>query len=388
MVEWKKLGDVCDFQNGFAFKSTLFKEYGFPIVRITNIMSNSVDLTDCKYFDLGDYSKNNLIPYKVCSGDILLAMSGATTGKIGIYKEKQEAYINQRVGKFIPKTTKICNRFLYHNLISQTNNIYIMAGGGAQPNLSSNKLMEELFLPIPSLEEQKRIVGILDTFTDSIENLKQQIAQRRKQYEHYRDQLLDLEGKEGVEMKTLGEVGSFIRGTGIQKADFVEEGFPCVHYGQIHTKYGLSATETISFVDEKLFKKSKKATKGDVILATTSEDAEGVAKPVAWLSDEDVAISGDAYIYHHNQNGKFMAHLFVSHRFFLFKVKHATGTKVVRISGDSMAKYEFPLPPLSEQQRIVSILDTFEASISNLEAQLAQRQKQYEYYRNQLLTFE
>ena len=243
-------------------------------------------------------------------------------------------------------------------------------------------------IPVPSLKEQNRIVGILDTFTDSIENLKQQIAQRRKQYEHYRDQLLDLEGKEGVEMKTLGDIGCFIRGTGIQKADFVEEGFPCVHYGQIHTKYGLSATKTISFVNEKLFKKSKKATKGDVILATTSEDAEGVAKPVAWLSDEDVAVSGDAYIYHHNQNGKFMAHLFVSHRFFLFKVKHATGTKVVRISGDSMAKYEFPLPPLSEQQRIVSILDTFEASISNLEAQLAQRQKQYEYYRNQLLTFE
>ena len=152
MVEGKKLGDVCDFQNGFAFKSTLFKEYGIPIVRITNIMSNSVDLTDCKYFDLGDYSKNNLIPYKVCLGDILLAMSGATTGKIGIYKEKQEAYINQRVGKFIPKKTKICNRFLYHNLISQTNKMYIMAGGGAQPNLSSNKLMEELFIPVSSLD--------------------------------------------------------------------------------------------------------------------------------------------------------------------------------------------------------------------------------------------
>jgi type I restriction enzyme S subunit len=230
-------------------------------------------------------------------------------------------------------------------------------------------------------------VGILDTFTDSIENLKQQIAQRRKQYEFYRDQLLDLEGKEGVEMKTLGEIGTFIRGTGIQKADFVEDGFPCIHYGQIHTKYGLSATETFSFINEKLYNKSKKATKGDVVLATTSEDAEGVAKPVAWLGDDDVAISGDAYVYHHNQNGKYLAHLFLSHKFMLFKIKNATGTKVVRISGDNMAKYEFGLPSIEEQQRIVSILDTFEASISNLEAQLAQRQKQYEYYRNKLLSF-
>lgn len=247
---------------------------------------------------------------------------------------------------------------------------------------------KRLQIPIPSLEEQNRIVGILDTFTDSIENLKQQIAQRRKQYEHYRDQLLDLEGKPGVEMKTLGEIGTFIRGTGIQKTDFVEQGCPCIHYGQIHTKYGLSADKTFSFINESLYKKSKKAIKGDVVLATTSEDAEGVAKPVAWLGNDEVAVSGDAFIYHHSQNAKFIAHLFSSHRFFLFKKMNASGAKVVRISGDKMANYEFPLPPFPEQQRIVSILDTFEASITNLEAQLAQRQKQYEYYRNQLLTFE
>ena len=83
-----------------------------------------------------------------------------------------------------------------------------------------------------------------------------------------------------------------------------------------------------------------------------------------------------------------MAHLFSSHRFFLFKIKHASGAKVVRISGDNMAKFEFPLPSLQEQHRIVTILDQFEASIANLEAQLKEREKQYEYYRNQLLKFE
>jgi restriction endonuclease S subunit len=71
-----------------------------------------------------------------------------------------------------------------------------------------------------------------------------------------------------------------------------------------------------------------------------------------------------------------------------FKVNYANGAKVVRISGDNMAKYEVALPSIEEQSRIVSILDTFEASIANLEEQLAQRQKQYEYYRNKLLTFE
>ena len=188
-------------------------------------------------------------------------------------------------------------------------------------------------------------------------------------------------------MKTLGEVGQFIRGAGILKSDFVEEGKPCIHYGQIHTRYGLSATEAISNISEDLYNRCKKATKGDVVLATTSEDAEGCAKPVAWLGDEDVAISGDAYIYHHNQNGKFMAHQFATHRFMIFKTQNVTGAKVVRISGDSMSKYVFPLPSLQEQHRIVSVLDTFEASISNLDAQLKQREQQYEYYRNRLLTF-
>ena len=123
-------------------------------------------------------------------------------------------------------------------------------------------------------------------------------------------------------------------------------------------------------------------------MATTSEDAEGCAKPVAWLGEDNVAISGDAYIYHHNQNGKFMAHQFATHRFLQFKIMNSTGAKVVRISGDNMAKYEIALPSLEDQSRIVSILDNFEASIANLEAQLKEREKQYEYYRNKLLTFE
>ncbi len=127
---------------------------------------------------------------------------------------------------------------------------------------------------------------------------------------------------------------------------------------------------------------------GDVVLATTSEDSEGVAKPFVWLGEDEVAVSGDAFIYHHSQIGKFIGHQFLTQRFMQFKVKYATGAKVVRISGENMNKFEVALPSLAEQQRIVNILDTFEASIQNLEAQLKEREKQYEYYRNKLLTFE
>ena len=306
-------------------------------------------------------------------------------GGILFYRNNHKYSVTNVCGwlKVLKEDTINC-RYLYFTLFEQWQNKIFDYNHKAHPSI----VRKEYVIPIPSLSEQERIVGILDTFTTSIENLKEQIAQRRKQFEFYRDQLLDLEGKPGVEMKTLGEIGTFIRGTGIQKSDFVERGYPCIHYGQIHTKYGLSSDKTITFISESLYKKSKKAVKGDVILATTSEDAEGVAKPVAWLGNDEVAVSGDAFIYHHSQNAKFIAHLFSSHRFFLFKKMNASGAKVVRISGDKMANFEFPLPTLSEQQRIVSYLDTFEESISNLEAQLELRQKQYEHYRNKLLTFD
>lgn len=383
MVEWKKLGEVCQVLNGFAFKSSEYVTEGIRIIRISDVQNGYISDKDRVYYPIEKLSEYER--YLLNNGDLVMSLTG-NPGRVAFIR-KESCALNQRVACLRAKT--ISNSYLFYlfNCKEFESTAFANSTGGAQKNLSTTWL-NNFPIPIPSLEEQTRIVGILDTFTSAIDNLKEQIAQRRKQYEYYRDQLLDLEGKTGVEMKTLGEVGEFIRGAGILKSDFVDEGFPCIHYGQIHTRYGISATKAISHIDESLYKKSKKAVKGDVILATTSEDAEGCAKPVAWLGEEEVAVSGDAYIYHHNQNGKFMAYQFMTHNFMLFKIMNATGAKVVRISGDNMAKYEFPLPPLSEQQRIVSILDTFEASIQNLEAQLKQREKQYEYYRNKLLTFE
>jgi len=367
MVEWKKLGEITEIGTGSNNREDACDNGCYPFY----VRSQEVLKIDSYLYD----EEAILIPGEGGIGEIFHYVNG----KYGLH---------QRTYRVHPVTDEVKGRYIYYYLFANFKT-YINTKSYKSTAASIRKpMLLDFPFPIPSLEEQTRIVGILDTFTSAIDNLKEQIAQRRKQYEYYRDQLLDLEGKPGVEMKTLGEVGEFIRGAGILKSDFVDEGFPCIHYGQIHTRYGISATKAISHIDESLYKKSKKAVKGDVILATTSEDAEGCAKPVAWLGEEEVAVSGDAYIYHHNQNGKFMAYQFMTHNFMLFKIMNATGAKVVRISGDNMAKYEFPLPPLSEQQRIVSILDTFEASIQNLETQLKERQKQYEYYRNKLLTFE
>lgn len=388
MVEWKKLGDIMQIVRGASPRPIqnyiTSNEDGVNWIKIGDVSPNDKYITRTNEKITKDGAKKSRYLHP---GDFILSNS-MSFGRP--YILKTEGCIHDGWIAMSDYESNLTSGYLYEVLNSNFVQDYWKQkanNGGAMSNLNSD-IVKATIIPVPSLIEQERIVGILDTFTSSIDNLKQQITQRRKQYEYYRDQLLDLEGKEGVEMKTLGEIGEFIRGNGIQKNDFVEEGFGCIHYGQIHARYGFSAEETISKIEESLYKKCKKAQKGDVVLATTSEDAEGVAKPFVWLGDEKVAVSGDAFIYHHNQNGKFMGYQFLTHKFMQFKMKYATGAKVVRISGDNMAKYEVALPFIDKQNEIVDILDKFEASIQNLEAQLSMREKQYEYYRNKLLTFE
>lgn len=199
-VEFVKLGECCNFVNGFAFKSTKFKEKGDTIIRITNINGTGVDVNDVKYFDKSDY-KANWQTFEIHKGDILIAMSGATTGKVGIYNNKTVAYLNQRVGKIVPDKSKLVNRFLYHILLSKTQFLYMLAGGGAQPNLSSTKLMNVFEIPLPPIEVQTEIVRILDKFT-SLEaeleaGLEAELDCRKRQYEYYRDKLLSFDNVGG-----------------------------------------------------------------------------------------------------------------------------------------------------------------------------------------------
>ena len=197
-----------------------------------------------------------------------------------------------------------------------------------------------------------------------------------------------------VEWLSLGEFGDFIRGNGLQKKDFVESGFPAIHYGQIYTRYGLSADKTFTYVLPELANKLRKAKKNDLLLATTSENDEDVVKPLAWLGD-NVAISGDMMLFRHEQNVKYLAYFFQSEIFQKQKMKYITGAKVRRVSSGDLSKIKIPIPSsnnpeksLTIQSEIVRILDKFTALTAELTAELTMRKKQYNYYRDQLLSFE
>jgi type I restriction enzyme S subunit len=201
------------------------------------------------------------------------------------------------------------------------------------------------------------------------------------------DELLARLAPEGVEHKALGETGTFVRGNGLQKKDLVSSGVPAIHYGQIHTVYGVWTTETVSFVTSEFAGRLRKAAPGDLVIATTSEDDEAVAKATAWLGEVDAVVSGDAYVFHHTLDPKYVAYFFQSERFQRQKQRGLTGAKVRRISGSDLAKIRVPVPPLQVQQEIVRMLDTFTDLEAELEAELEARREQYAHYCDQLLSF-
>ena len=193
---------------------------------------------------------------------------------------------------------------------------------------------------------------------------------------------------DGVEYRALGDVGVFVRGGGLQKADFVETGLPCVHYGQIHTRFGISVSEAVTFVSEAQFARLKHADYGDLLIATTSEDDEAVGKATAWLGDGEVAISGDMFYYRHNLEPKYVSYFFASSSFQDQKRPYLTGAKVRRIADKGLSRIQIPVPPLEVQREIVRILDQFTTLEAELEAELEARRAQYEHYRNHLLSYE
>ena len=388
-VEWKTLGEVCKFKNGFAFKSSLFKEVGDPIVRITNIDGKIVNTDDVKYFHMKDYIED-LTSYTVNKGDIIIAMSGATTGKIGLYNYEYTSYLNQRVGKFIPKQKILNNKYLYHYLQLKINDIFAIAGGGAQPNLSSNKLMEKFKIPIPPLSVQKEIVRILDAFTAHTAELTAELNERKKQYNYYLNKLLTFSDDE-VEWKTLKDISDVQRGASPRPiAKYISDvcsGIPWIKIGDapLNSKY---INRTRQRITPEGATKSRILKKGDLILSNSMS----YGRP--YILELDGAIhDGWASI------NKISNKVLVDFLYYYLNSDDVRNYWENRINSGSVSNLNsviinslpIPIPSLSVQKEIVRILDSFSTlttSISEgLPREIELRNKQYEYYRDQLLNF-
>ena len=152
-----KLSDLCKIENGFAFSSNDYKTEGTPLVRISNIVNNSIDLTECVYIQ--NKTDDRFI---VARGDLLIAMSGATTGKMGVYSYEGTSYLNQRVGNIkILDNSLLLTGYRDVYMQSKVDDILKLAYGGAQPNISASVIGNFDFL-LPPVDEQKRIIEAIN----------------------------------------------------------------------------------------------------------------------------------------------------------------------------------------------------------------------------------
>ena len=394
MVEWKPLQNIVkSISTGLNPRQNFVLNEDnacYYYVTVKEITTNKVvfsDSTDRITKDAKSIINNRS---KLEKGDILFSGIG-TIGKVAYVDFPTSNWdCSESVFVVKPQEKAIPGKFLSYILSSNiAKNQYEKGAAGAIMKGVRKATLENILIPIPSLSEQQRIVGILDTFTASIDNLKEQIAQRRKQYEYYRDQLLDLEGKPGVEMKTLGEVGECYAGAtpSTKESSYWDNGtIPWMNSGEVHQ--GI-VTHTASFITSEGYNNASTKmlpidtvvialvgqgkTRGSVAITAielcTNQSICGV------VIDDSKIINKYVYYYLRTQYNN------------LRKISSGEGTRG-GLNLKMIGSYPILLPSLQEQQRIVSILDTFEASIQNLEAQLKQREKQYEYYRNKLLTFE
>ena len=409
-VRIEKLNDICELKRGKRLvKSELQEEGEFPVYQ------NSI-------IPLGYYHESNF------DSDKTFIISAGSAGEI-IYSDR-EFWAADDVYVLMTKEN-ISSKFLYYSLLSKQHVIKSKVRKASVPRLAKEDI-EKLFISLPSLSLQNKIVKILDKFqimlADTKGLLPEEIAQRQKQYEYYREKLLtfdkycdstharthartlilsnhyyeilhevarfiqiDIDDK--VEKKMLKDIGEFINGSGMPKTTFDEKGeVGAIHYGHIYTNYNLFVISPIVKVNKEISERLKKVNYGDIVIAKTSENIEDIMKSVAYLGKEEAVVGGHAAVYKHKQNPKYLSYVF-NGSIELIKQKNrlARGVKVIEISSTEMGKIVIPLPPLHVQQHIVSILDKFDTLVNDIKEGLPKeielRQKHYEYWREQLLSF-
>lgn len=357
--EYKKLGEVCEiYQPKTLSTDMLTKTGGYPVYGANGI--------------IGYYNQ-----YNHEEQEVLLTCRGATCGTVNI--SKPYSWINGNAMVIHRKSEEMDFNFLKYLMLSLDYSLIIT--GAAQPQITRQKLAPTK-IKIPPKSTQLAIVSELDKINELIRLKKEQL----KDYDNLAQSIFyemfgdPVENEKGWEVKKIGEIGSVERGAGISKKDFVEDGLPCIHYGQLHTILGARTKKHYTSIPYDLLPKYKVAHTGDLVMAITSEDVEGSCKSTAWLGNYDVIVGSDAAILHHKQDGTFLSYYTMTKAFYNEKAKYAKGFKVTHISTKEIEKISVFLPPLPLQhlfaQRIEQIerqKSAVQKSITDLETLLASR---------------
>ena len=395
MINLYKIKDIGNFFGGLTGKSKEdFNIGNAKFVSYMTVFSNPQlpDIINDTVL-ISENEKQN----KIKKGDILFTGSSETPDECGMscvvtQDIDEDIYLNSFCFGLRLNNKEIANpAYLSHYFRSNyaRKQIKKTANGVTRFNISKKKF-SEIEIVIPPIKVQEEIVKILDSFTNLIDALNEELSLRQKQLEYYRDQLYDdlFKKTKGVDVLCFSELGQIERGKRFVRDDIKTHGQPCIHYGDMYTYYGVKSNKAKTYLDRDFPKKMRYADNGDVIIVGAGENNWDIGVGLAWLGEEPAAVHDACYIVKHNNNPLFIAYYTRTTEYHQQLKKCVSEGKICSFSAEGLGKVTIPIPSLAIQQSIVEKLDAFESLISSLQEEIALRQKQYEYYREKLLTFD
>lgn len=366
---WVRLGAVCFFENGYAFKSDKFSsEKGIPVIRISNIKENNVDLDDC----IKTLEENIDEKFIVHQGDLLIAMSGATTGKNGVYMSANIAYLNQRVGNIKVKNKELLiEKFRNFYIANMQNEILNTAYGGAQPNISSQK-MSVMTFPLPPLSEQQRIIERIEVLFAKLDEAKERLQEVADSFAVRKAAILHKAfmgeltkqwrrengvSDESWEEKTIGEICSSLKyGTSKKSSDDGE--VVVLRMGNLQN--GEIDWSNLAYTSDEEDIKKYLLKSGDVLFNRTNSP-ELVGKTSIYRGEMPAIYAGYLIKLDYEKNivvGDYLNYYLNSSKAKEYYMQVKTdGVSQSNINAKKIGEFEIPLPTLSEQHEIVRLID-------------------------------
>lgn len=352
-MEYFKLEEVATFVNGYAFSSEKYEDKGIPIIRISDI-DEEIKLEDCICYP--EKSLEKLKEYTVKKGSLLIALSGATTGKMGVFNSDRIAYLNQRICSIFSKDKNLLQEYLIFYLKNLKEIILKNSYGGAQPNISS-KWLEKRVIGIPSLTEQKEIVVILDKLVTIINKKKNQInlleeLVKSRFIEMFGDPIKNEKGweKEKLLENVVEKVENISKNSEIIIISYID-------ISSINNLKNRIETYKNYYIDEAPSRAKKIINRNDILMSTVRPNLKNIALFDIETENKAIASTGFCILRTKTKlNTLYLFNVLLSNSFTNELSKNEIGANYPAVTENDIKNVKIALPPLTLQNEFASFV--------------------------------